>query len=798
MSSSRKRERPPPRLSSSPHVKDVLGLGRTRRRFTSSRLAKRMRGGGRNAVEDWFENTFDPNKNGVNDWWATASKDIEKAFDPKKNGIEAAFQQFGGLTTAFFDKFGDDMRSKFSKEGFERIMKPLTDKFEGFGTDPLRTLTLLMDIGAMVPGLGNALLAFDAMTIAAEMMQGQMPDANRILVLAAAVIVKNTPKSWTGLESLPVRRFQRSLYLNNQNVAMRKLIGTGTDMLPGIVFKKIYKTSTGMPIASLAPPTVPMSLSARRAAAVLGAGQAVATTLLGGTYMKPDERIARRLTGVKSYLYEWKVTGLAFIRRHGDGPQGWGQYQQPIQRNDFQDTRGATREYEDVSPYSPYHYVDKRQGEWSGLRRHANRTEEELASIAVWFSAMAGLTPEEGVLALGMIVVRPSADLTSTLQKINRWKMGSTVSFAPPAFLQKIDDPPLPSARSAIEYAAWQAVFQGALTTGRGDDLMGVVDPTYYMDNLELAQRWETDVFSELPVMSEPPKKWEWTSDIMKRDTSRPPTDWWTIMDLYDQMKPVEDKRDQFVEALGASYQRVQIYEALVARYKADEAAKADRMAAHQAAERRAQRSATFNALLKAHPQEMPVLLDEMRGKAGWDEWNYTYKESRPQSDESWQDVTVDFLAEAPKLLAAQRQKDKEEEEARQAEEEEAWDGEDRDGEVRHRTVEDQRAEEAADRSRKEEAARAEAERARVAEQNRKSQEEIQAKAAAAEAYFNSDEYRDEQEAAASAFEQEQLALQQAAEEREQGVDTHGQDRYGSGRRVKRSEKKRPRGYAFS
>jgi len=109
------------------------------------------------------ENAFDPNKNGVNEAFRKVENEFnnpnsdfrrgvgaaaevlkaglegpvktffEQSFDPNKNGLGDAFRKFGKDTEAAFQEFGNKMASTFSKEEMDRAFAPLKEAFEKFG-----------------------------------------------------------------------------------------------------------------------------------------------------------------------------------------------------------------------------------------------------------------------------------------------------------------------------------------------------------------------------------------------------------------------------------------------------------------------------------------------------------------------------------------------------------------------------------------------------------------------------------------------------------------------------------------
>jgi hypothetical protein len=115
------------------------------------------------AMRRGAENAFDPNKNGVNEAFRKVENEFnnpnsdfrrgvgaaaevlkaglegpvkqffEESFDPNKNGLGDAFRKFGKDTEAAFQEFGNKMASTFSKEEMDRAFAPLKDAFEKFG-----------------------------------------------------------------------------------------------------------------------------------------------------------------------------------------------------------------------------------------------------------------------------------------------------------------------------------------------------------------------------------------------------------------------------------------------------------------------------------------------------------------------------------------------------------------------------------------------------------------------------------------------------------------------------------------
>ncbi len=143
--------------------KQLAGLGKK----------NKMRGGGNNAIENWFENTFDPAKNGVNEAFAPNGP-IAAAFDPKKNGVEEAFIKFGENTIEAFDEIGRKMKERLErdKENINRTFEPLKNYFDKVASDPLELIILLLTIAEFNPAFK---VATDAALLAGELAQGQTP-----------------------------------------------------------------------------------------------------------------------------------------------------------------------------------------------------------------------------------------------------------------------------------------------------------------------------------------------------------------------------------------------------------------------------------------------------------------------------------------------------------------------------------------------------------------------------------------------------------------------------------------------
>ena len=115
------------------------------------------------AMRRGAENAFDPNKNGVGEAFRKVENEFnnpnsdfrrgvgaaaevlkaglegpvktffEQSFDPNKNGLGDAFRKFGKDTEAAFQEFGNKMASTFSKEEMDRAFAPLKEAFEKFG-----------------------------------------------------------------------------------------------------------------------------------------------------------------------------------------------------------------------------------------------------------------------------------------------------------------------------------------------------------------------------------------------------------------------------------------------------------------------------------------------------------------------------------------------------------------------------------------------------------------------------------------------------------------------------------------
>lgn len=150
------------------------------------RAKKRMnqlRGGGNNAIEDWFENTFDPQKNGVAEAFS-ADGPIARAFDPEKNGVADSFRKFGENTKAAFEDFGRKVEEAFSKEAIERAFSPLTDYFGKITSDPLEMLVFLITIAEFHPGFKAAT---DAALLASELAEGKEIDPGDVAALVVSL-----------------------------------------------------------------------------------------------------------------------------------------------------------------------------------------------------------------------------------------------------------------------------------------------------------------------------------------------------------------------------------------------------------------------------------------------------------------------------------------------------------------------------------------------------------------------------------------------------------------------------------
>lgn len=158
-----------------------------------------MRGGGNNAIENWFENTFDPKKNGVAE--AFSEENLGMVFDPKKNGVTAAFEKFGANTEAAFRDLGEKMARAFdpNQNGVGAQMEALGKKLGVALSDPdtwIFIIGTIASIAALVLSGGTAgpvvVAALGAlgpsMTIINNVAQGRPVDPFDIAAMAFAII----------------------------------------------------------------------------------------------------------------------------------------------------------------------------------------------------------------------------------------------------------------------------------------------------------------------------------------------------------------------------------------------------------------------------------------------------------------------------------------------------------------------------------------------------------------------------------------------------------------------------------
>lgn len=140
-------------------------------------------GGCDDAMKEWAENTFDPEKNGIAAAFGPDGP-LARAFDPEKNGVADSFRKFGADTEAAFKDIGNKIENAFSKESLDKAFGSVNDFFGNLVTNPLEFMTLLITIAEMVPGVAAAT---DAALIASEMAQGIEPDPAEVAAMIGNV-----------------------------------------------------------------------------------------------------------------------------------------------------------------------------------------------------------------------------------------------------------------------------------------------------------------------------------------------------------------------------------------------------------------------------------------------------------------------------------------------------------------------------------------------------------------------------------------------------------------------------------
>ena len=138
------------------------------------------------AINKWFEDTFDPKKNGLEKAFEPGGP-LDKAFDPEKNGVNEAFRKFGKDLDKAHQWVGDNMNGK----GMYEMGRTLKDAGRaGFGAlgaltkSPTAVFVMLMYVAEQFPAVE---VAISAIEMAGKIANGEMPNADEWLHLAVNV-----------------------------------------------------------------------------------------------------------------------------------------------------------------------------------------------------------------------------------------------------------------------------------------------------------------------------------------------------------------------------------------------------------------------------------------------------------------------------------------------------------------------------------------------------------------------------------------------------------------------------------
>lgn len=345
-----------------------------------------MRGGGRNAIEDWFENTFDPNKNGLAEAFS-ANGPIARAFDPQKNGVADSFREFGANTKEAFEDIGRRIENTFSKEAFEKAFAPLTDYFGKIANDPVELVILLLTIAEFHPGFKAAT---DAALIASEIAQGKTPSTEDMINLGLSLSTTTIP----GLTSTSA-----------QGALKNKIASSIDDKLSNQVVN-VYKSrlNATLPVVG----SVGLGTPGQTAGALVATAANTGIKSAAPTDMRRRKAIAflALLVEAKDFFQGKQLTQIL----NSFGPPSESQFARE-QRMEAERKEGGIP------------YIKKHDWLKPDVLKGINRNSEaHLSAAAQWYAKVFDVTPEESIDALTSkgIVIRPEyeADLFDGRNKV--------------------------------------------------------------------------------------------------------------------------------------------------------------------------------------------------------------------------------------------------------------------------------------------------------------------------------------------------------------------------------------------
>ena len=352
---------------------------------------RRLVGGGANAIEDWFENTFDPQKNGVAAAFGPNGP-VAAAFDPKKNGVDAAFVKFGRDTAEAFQAVGDSVRAAFSEDAMKAAFAPAAAYLGSLATDPMAVCLLMITIAELIPYVG---MASDAALIAGEMMQGIPPDPAEVGLLFAEIaggtnLIKYVPGA--------TAQANRGLL-----GAAADKIGEATAAFRGAskadVDRMVVQKGGALAYNKARPK---LDVKARKAAALMASMLALNefATKSFGNFLSYEQQVALRDAKTVEYANDWRTGGIAYIKKHDPRMS----YHQAV---NFSETRSINL-YSEAPAWLSGDY---------GIARHS---EKHLENAAVWYSQVFEVPLPTAIMSLSAVLLMPSAQLLD-YERTSRW-----------------------------------------------------------------------------------------------------------------------------------------------------------------------------------------------------------------------------------------------------------------------------------------------------------------------------------------------------------------------------------------